>query len=205
MACSCNKKHATRPTETCIFCAHKHLVTAKELYGSGALSMALGQLNCASKHYNTDFQTMRDRADSLIADLYGGKEIGAPLLLLCSDAWQMVLDNQESKTVYPLARGMLPKPAIPDLRMAHLSVATARALYDLEIGYKDINKSEAMGELILAAWHLQRDHIGLTWKCKYLWGRIEKLQDCSAALESLEQELWQMVRDLSVSSDQSSA
>lgn len=195
MACSCNKKHATRPTETCIFCAHKHLVSAGELYRRGEFSMTAGQLNCASKHYNSDFRDMRDRADSLIMDLYKGGEIGEALELLRTDAWQMVLDNQENKTVYPLSRAILPKPAAPDLCMAHLSVATARALYDLEIGYKDINKSEAMGELILAAWHLQRDHIGLAWKCKYLWGRIEKLQDCSTALEALEQELWQMVTE----------
>lgn len=194
MACSCNKQRLVKPTETCIFCAHKHIVTAKELFLSGSVSMAIGQLNCASKHYNSNFPEMRDRTDDLILKLYDKSSDSSGIFSsLAYDAWQMVLENQTGNKVYPEFSRKIQKPATADLKMAHLAVSTARALYDLELGYRSVNKSEAMGELILAAWHLQKDHIGLAWKCKHLWGRIEKLQDCSVLLENLENELWDLL------------
>lgn len=194
MACSCNKTKLVKPTETCIFCAHKHLATAKELFLKGYVSMSVGQLNCASKHYNVNFPEMRERTDGLILKIYEkSPECSETLSSLVSDAWKMVLENQTGKTVFPEIVEKLPPPASADLRMAHLAVSTARALYELELGYKSANKSEAMGELILAAWHLQKDHLDLAWKCKQLWGRIEKLQDCSDSLENLEKKLWNLL------------
>lgn len=80
---------------------------------------------------------------------------------------------------------------------AHKHVASARALYSLETGYRDINKSDAIGQLILAAWHLQSEHFGLAMKCRDGWLAIERLKPAGDIIDDLQTTLWKMVCDMS--------
>ena len=63
----------------------------------------------------------------------------------------------------------------------------------MEIGYKDINKSHAIGQLILAAWHYDKEYHNLALRCREIWLRMENLEDVSASLEELQQGAWQLV------------
>ena len=84
-------------------------------------------------------------------------------------------------------------PDSPCIFCAHKHIATAKQLYDLEIGYKDINKSHAIGQLILAAWHYDKEYHNLALRCREIWVRMENLEDVSASLEELQQGAWQLV------------
>ena len=84
-------------------------------------------------------------------------------------------------------------PDSPCIFCAHKHIATAKQLYDLEIGYKDINKSHAIGQLILAAWHYDKVYHNLALRCREIWLRMENLEDVSASLEELQQGAWQLV------------
>jgi len=76
-------------------------------------------------------------------------------------------------------------------------VAAAAQLYRREVGYRDINKSDAIGQLILAAWHLEAEHLDLAMKCRDGWLAIERLNPAGDIIDGLQNTLWQMVCDLS--------
>lgn len=84
-------------------------------------------------------------------------------------------------------------PDTPCIFCAHKHIAAAKQLYDLEPGYKDINKSHAIGQLILAAWHYDKDHHNLALRCRDIWMKMEKLEDVSPLLEELQEAAWGMV------------
>lgn len=85
------------------------------------------------------------------------------------------------------------RPDTPCLFCAHKHAAAARALYDLEPGYRSINRSDAIGQLILAAWHLQAEHYTLAMKARDCWLRIERLEDTADMLRELQSELWNLI------------
>lgn len=88
------------------------------------------------------------------------------------------------------------RPVLPDtpcVFCAHKHIAAARQLYDLEIGYRDINKSYAIGQLMLAAWHYEREHHNLALRCRDVWLGIERLEDVAAPLAALQEAAWRMV------------
>ena len=85
------------------------------------------------------------------------------------------------------------RPDTPCLYCAHKHVTAARALYALETGYRDINKSDAIGQLILAAWHLQSEHFDLAMKCRDGWLAIERLKPAGGIIEELQTTLWALV------------
>ena len=151
MACSCNKQRLVKPTETCIFCAHKHIVTAKELFLSGSVSMAIGQLNCASKHYNSNFPEMRDRTDDLILKLYDKSSDSSGIFSsLAYDAWQMVLENQTGNKVYPEFSRKIQKPTTADLKMAP--------------GNANISGGELRNfRIVLFFWKIWKTSYGICW------------------------------------------
>jgi len=84
-------------------------------------------------------------------------------------------------------------PDTPCVFCAHKHIATAKQLYDLEIGYRDINKSYAIGQLILAAWHYEKTHYNLAIRCRNAWLKIEKLEDASEILSTLQEAAWDLV------------
>lgn len=84
-------------------------------------------------------------------------------------------------------------PDTPCIFCAHKHIATAKQLYDLELGYKDINKSHAMGQLILAAWHYDKEHHNLALRCRDIWLQMEKLEDVSCLLDELQKAAWNLV------------
>lgn len=85
------------------------------------------------------------------------------------------------------------KPDTPCVFCAHKHIATAKQLYDLELGYRDINKSHAIGQLILAAWHYEKTHYNLAMRCRDIWLKIERLEDASALLSALQEAAWSLV------------
>ncbi|MPM86748.1 hypothetical protein SDC9_133839 [bioreactor metagenome] len=85
------------------------------------------------------------------------------------------------------------RPDSPCVFCAHKHITTARALYALEIGYRDINKSDAIGQLILAAWHLQSEHFELAMRCRDGWLKIERMQPAAPLLEELQTAAWSLV------------
>ena len=84
-------------------------------------------------------------------------------------------------------------PDTPCIFCAHKHIAAAKQLYDLEPSYKDINKSHAIGQLMLAAWHYDKEHHNLALRCRDIWLKIEKLEDVSAELDALQSVAWQLV------------
>ena len=84
-------------------------------------------------------------------------------------------------------------PDTPCIFCAHKHIAAAKQLYDLELGYKDINKSHAIGQLILAAWHYDKEHHNLALRCRDIWLKMEKMEDVSAMLDELQEAAWKMV------------
>lgn len=84
-------------------------------------------------------------------------------------------------------------PDTPCVFCAHKHIATAKQLYDLELGYKDINKSHAIGQLILAAWHYDKEHHNLALRCRDIWLKMEKLEDVNCLLDELQNKAWEMV------------
>ena len=85
------------------------------------------------------------------------------------------------------------KPDTPCIFYAHKHIAAAKQLYDLELGYKDINKSHDIGQLILAAWHYDKEHHNLALRCRDIWLKMEKMEDVSALLDELQDAAWKMV------------
>ena len=76
---------------------------------------------------------------------------------------------------------------------AHKHIAAAKQLYDLEPGYRDVNKSYAIGQLILAAWHYEKAHYNLAMRCRDAWLKMEKLEDASSLLTALQEAAWNLV------------
>jgi len=85
------------------------------------------------------------------------------------------------------------RPDTPCIYCAHKHVATAAQLYRREVGYRDINKSDAIGQLILAAWHLEVEHFDLAMKCRDGWLAIERLKPAGDIIDDLQITLWDMV------------
>jgi len=85
------------------------------------------------------------------------------------------------------------RPDTPCLYCAHKHVAAAAQLYRREVGYRDINKSDAIGQLILAAWHLEEEHLNLAMKCRDGWLAIERLKPAGDIIDELQNTLWNMV------------
>jgi hypothetical protein len=112
------------------------------------------------------------------------------LTTLCINAWQMVLDNQESKTIYAAKNADDPLPFSPSAFAAHRAIAAANALYH-ELNYRDVNASVAVGQLIIAAWHLDEKYHGLAVKCRECWQKIERLTFCRKELEALQHAVWE--------------
>ena len=84
-------------------------------------------------------------------------------------------------------------PDTPCIFCAHKHIAAAKELYDLEPGYKDINKSHAIGQLILAAWHYEKEHLNLALRCREIWLRMERLEDIGCLLNELQRAAWKLV------------
>ena len=84
-------------------------------------------------------------------------------------------------------------PDTPCVFCAHKHIAAAKQLYDMESGYKDINKSHAIGQLILAAWHYDKEHHNLALRCREIWLRMERLEDVGSLLDELQRTAWQLV------------
>lgn len=196
MSCSCNNNRAVKPFETCIFCGHKHVVAALVLRGrdfSGmSRSYAIGQLMLASWHYNDNFQEMRDRCLET-TEAYESSASGDELLnSLCIDAWNLVINHQNSRQKYHSVEKEQAIPFAPDMVQAHRAVAAANALSH-ELNYKSINSSVTIGQLILAAWHYDRECHDLALKCRTCWLKAERLQDCQKELASLQESAWKLV------------
>lgn len=85
------------------------------------------------------------------------------------------------------------RPNSPCVFCAHKHISCAMALYNLEIGYKDINKSFAIGQLILAAWHYDKNNHELALRCRNIWLKMEKLLDCNEELNELQKLSWDLV------------
>ena len=84
-------------------------------------------------------------------------------------------------------------PDTPCVFCAHKHIAAAKQLYDLEPGYRDINKSYAIGQLILAAWHYEKTHYNLAMRCRDIWLKMEKLEDVAPLLNELQEAAWKLV------------
>ncbi len=197
MSCSCNRERPTRPIETCIFCAHKHISSACAILPEAPEdfrnSMIVGQLSCAALHYNGSFPDMSGECLEVINRIHVFENYTTLLSDLRNKAWSMVVDNQNSKIHYPLEERKRALPSEASIEEAHIAVSTSKALYDLELSYKSVNKSDSMGMLIVAAWHLQGSELPLALKCRNLWGKIEHLQDCGEELTDLERDVWNLI------------
>lgn len=97
------------------------------------------------------------------------------------------------KTLGGRNRAVEKMPDTPCIFCAHKHIAAAKQLYDLELGYKDINKSHAIGQLILAAWHYEKEHHNLALRCREIWLKIEKLENVSKELDELQSAAWHLV------------
>lgn len=194
MACSCNKQKLVKPIETCLFCAHKHIASAMALYvddlNSINNSKIIGQLVLASWHYNSDFSNERDYCLDIINKIYSCQSYKSDLSDLIKVAWNLVLNNQESKIEYQIHNLTEEKPDKESIFDANKAISTANALYNYELNYKSINSSFAIGQLITAAWHLQNNYMGLAMMCRDCWLKIEKLQDCNDLLDDLQNRIW---------------
>ena len=84
-------------------------------------------------------------------------------------------------------------PDTPCIFCAHKHISAAKQLYDLELNYRSINKSHAIGQLILAAWHYEREHHNLALRCRDIWLKMERMEDVSSMLTELQQCAWNLV------------
>ena len=84
-------------------------------------------------------------------------------------------------------------PDTPCVFCAHKHISAAKQLYDLELNYRSINKSDAIGQLILAAWHYEREHHNLALRCRDIWLKMERLEEVSPLLTELQQYAWNLV------------
>ena len=197
MSCSCNNNRAVKPYETCIFCGHKHIVAALAIRGRDHSTMgqsyAIGQLILAAWHYNSNFQEMQEHCLEIIRKYESPDSSDDLLNSLCIDAWNLVVNNQNSKQKFSSATEKEQViPFAPDIIQAHRAVAAANALCH-ELNYKSINSSVTIGQLILAAWHYDKEHHDLALKCRSCWLKVERLQDCQKELASLQESAWRLV------------
>lgn len=89
--------------------------------------------------------------------------------------------------------GMKKLPDTPCVFCAHKHIAAAKQLYDLELNYRNINKSYAIGQLILAAWHYEKEHHNLALRCRDIWLKMERLDNVSSMLSELQNSAWNLV------------
>lgn len=190
MSCSCSRTHRVKPYETCIFCAHKHIAAALALRDESSL---IGQLLLASWHYRNDFPEMESGCIACIEQIEHAEPYRDQLITLCMTAWQLVLTNQESKAVYAVKVVDDLIPFAPDIIMAHRAITAANALHH-ELNYRDINSSVTIGQLIIAAWHLDKNHHELAVKCRSCWQKVERLKSCHTELTSLQHAVWELVK-----------
>ena len=214
MACSCNnvKVSDKKPDTPCVFCAHKHAVTAYLLYTqSSDLSdkdtkpYAAGQLYMSYMHLRkllpelgnaflaAAMSVIRcENVEELISDLrFRCAEIADSEAEAENEKKITDLSIQQSKIMKELANPVkMPIPDAQSLEDAMLHVCAAYGMYTLEYGYTLNNKSYAIGELILAAWHLQHSTLSYAQKCRDCWLKMDALLPCHNELHALQSGLW---------------
>lgn len=167
---------STKPLQTCPYCASKHLALALALLNKKNIKeslIALGQLMAALYHYNIQQTAQVHRIQDIIQDLFQSKfEVTKQLLdnlsLIASQAMYIKI-LQSSKQQITSATQYSPKEALKHAALAYSLLFT-------QLFYQQINKPYAIGQLVLAALHLQQKDRDRARKLRQIWKIVQQIQ-----------------------------
>ena len=204
MACSCKKKNitqqqvqkqaqkivlpiikqqeqytftaTTKPLDSCAFCAAKHIALALVLLNKNTQMdtlIALGQLMAAKYHYNTQEQVQTKLLDYTIDLLFNNKfqvttQIVQSLRSLAQQA-QYIRQIPQSIQEVPSSVQYSPKEALKHACLAYSLLFT-------QLFYQTINKPYAIGELVLAALHLQEQDRQRAKHLRQIWKVVQQIK-----------------------------
>lgn len=194
MACSCKKKQqvqtikatveestyqfdtTVKPLESCYVCASKHISLALTLIKKQTVQdmlVAIGQLQAATYHYNLNKTKIADRLKNIIQKIISSK-------LLIDDATLQQLQQCTIQSMqYQLpaeTTQAIPSTAEYNPKEALKHACLAYSLLFTQLFYQQINKPYAIGQLILAALHLQAQDRDRAKKLRQIWKVVQQIK-----------------------------
>lgn len=171
-----NYQATTKPLQSCPYCASKHISLALALIKDnqkGAILIAIGQLMAASYHYNKAQSTQYNALISIVDKIIDSKfqvdsDIIAQLSSLAGQAQQI--------TVLRQAKQQIPSTFQYSPREALKHACLAFSLMFTQIFYQTINKSYVVGQLVLAALHLQQQDRPRAKKLRQIWKVVQEIK-----------------------------
>lgn len=194
MACSCKKKQqatqttenvqkvtyefdtTVKPLQSCYVCASKHISLALVLIKKQTVQdmlVAIGQLQAATYHYNLNKTKIADRLKSIIQKIISSKLLldDATLEQLQQCAIQSMQYQLPAQTTQPIPSTVQynPKEALKHACLAYSLLFT-------QLFYQQINKPYAIGQLVLAALHLQAQDRDRAKRLRQIWKVVQEIK-----------------------------
>lgn len=204
MACSCKKKNittqqiedqakvatttvatkanydfstTTKPLQTCPYCASKHIDLALVLLQKNTIEdklIAIGQLMAATYHYNTTHIFLTKQINQVLSLFIDNKfqytqQIRNKVVSIADQAMQ-VTNLPDNTQKIPSTCQYSPKEALKHACLAFSLLFT-------QLFYQRINKAYAVGELILAALHLQQKDRARAKKLRQIWKVVQQIKE----------------------------
>ena len=193
MMCNC-KSRDIKPTDDCPACIHKHLAIALTLLVEAGWGLKIEKLRAAAHlhlaifHMSSklEYEQHRKYVKFIAVKTLAGVDAMNELKDYTA-YWMMRLEGKDEEFSFPIFEEQKDNDII--LRSA-LKLEIAAELLRYEIGYFDINKSLAIGQLVEAGWMLNRFDQSAFKKCRDIQNSIEEMTLADDSLEKLAEEVW---------------
>lgn len=165
----------TRPFETCLYCAQKHLSSALamsvfDFTGKNPIVVRIAsQVQLAAWHFGNTYSNEYDRCLKIINNIFQLKPYKEQLTELTEISWN---DLSISLKHFSDDENILIK-SDKNFKAACLHVANAVELLKFEKNYQNINYSYAVGQLVLANWIFEDIDKSLADKCRSMYHDVE--------------------------------
>ena len=190
--CLAGSEIRTRPFETCLFCAQKHLSSAlalssMDLTGRYPVSLrTASQVQLAAWHFGKTYLDEFRRCKAVIDLIFSLKDYQNELRRLVEISWD---DLSISIKEFSDDEKIL-QESENTFKAGVLHTANSVELLKFERNYAHINFSYAVGQLVLANWSLQNFDTRLADRCREFYHDVELETIDISKLEKFRNKLW---------------
>lgn len=177
MNCTCSSNIKLKPFDSCIFCAHKHAITALSLTNflidnkSMLLLKICGQLTLSKWHLSKAYSKLINKNNNLIELIFDLKDFKKELIEYVESLWLMINDMQYEDIVVNNEDFFSNNEE--SFKNGLITLSTSIELLKFENSYKNINISYAIGQLVFASWCFQDIDIDISNKCRFFYKELE--------------------------------
>lgn len=188
-----NPGEKTKPYETCLYCAQKHLASALsmsvfDLTGRNSILLRIAsQVQLAAFHFGTKYPNEYEKCIFIVNEILSLKEYKNDLTNLTEISWEK-LSSEVMKDV-EFHEELLLKTE-KSFKFGCLHVSNAIEMLKFEADYKHINYSYAIGQLVLANWVFQNFDKSLADECRELYHDVEMETINIENIETFRNKIW---------------